>query len=144
MQYNQTHLMWNIIIYSLWVCNKSLIGHHCSQAYRQTSHISHTLVDHKIVDHSDVVGASLVGAPWNQSNTMNSDITKTFGPLPDRRTSLQTCGKFRFYWSCRSFIGPNFFNIRFPIEGLPPRTFVMDSWNATIRGFHWSSTVLTG
>ena len=30
--------------------------------YRQTSNISHSLVDNKLVDHSDVVGASPVGA----------------------------------------------------------------------------------
>ena len=40
---------------------------------RQTSDISHTLVDNKIVDHSDVVGASPVGAaPLHLHSPLNT------------------------------------------------------------------------
>ena len=43
--------------------------------YRQTSNMSHTLVDNKFVDHSDAVGASPVGAagPRSISRTKASD-----------------------------------------------------------------------
>ena len=44
------------------IYNKAWAVGVCPGIYRQTSNISHTLVDNKIVDHSDVVGASPVGA----------------------------------------------------------------------------------
>ena len=60
-----------------------------------------------------------------------TDIRKTFGPLPDRRTGN--------HMENPSFTGPPkllqdliFFNIRIPIEGLPTGIFLPDRRTSTI------------
>ena len=65
--------------------------------------------------------------------TYATDIVKTFGPLLD-----WTTGK---HVENTGFTGPSkvlqsdliFLNIKFPIEGLPPRIFWRDNQTTTIR-----------
>ena len=70
-----------------------------------------------------------------------SDITKTFGPLLDRRT----CGKLGFTGPPTVLQDLIFFNIRFFIEGRPKIFFTrQQNHHNTSKGFHRSSAVLTG
>ena len=72
-----------------------------------------------------------------------SDIGKTFGPLPDRRTGNHMENP-SFTGPPKLFIGPIFFYIRIPIEGLLTATFFTGQEDRHTKGFHWSSTVFTG